>query len=107
MGPPAPGSGDAAPAVVTFPGQDTTVDSVGTLAIEVVAHDQDRIATVTMEISGASIAFPSDTVDDTVFDAVYTVALGSLRHRPFGFRVEAGNILGRDTVTDSVHVRLL
>jgi len=106
MGPPPPGSSDAAPAVTTFPGRDTTVDSLGVLAIEVVAHDQDRIVTVTLEISGAPIAFPPDTVDDTVFDAVYTVALGSLHHRPFGFRVEANNILGRDTVTDSVHVRL-
>ena len=82
------------------------MDSIGALSIEVVAHDQDRITTVTMEISGARIAFSPDTVNDTVFDAIYTVDLGPLRHQPFGFRVEASNLLGRDTVTDSVHVRL-
>ena len=107
LGPPPPGSSDGSPVVATFPGHDTTVDSIGVLAIEVVAHDRDRIATVTMDISGAPIAFPPDTVDNTVFDAVYRVALGPLRHQPFGFRVEANNIPGRDTVTDSVHVRLL
>jgi len=105
-GPAAPGTGGAAPAVTTFPDRDTTVDSIGLMPIEVIVHDQNRIFTVTLELSGVAIAFPADTVNDTAFDATYAIALGALRHRPFGFRVEAQDVLGRDTVTDSVHVRL-
>jgi hypothetical protein len=91
---------------MTFPGRDTTVDSIGLMIIEVIARDPARIDTVTLEISGASIAFPPDVVNDTVFDAVYTVPLGTLGHRPFSFRVTAGDVLGHDTVTDSIRVRL-
>ncbi len=105
-GPPPPGTSNAPPVVTTFPGRDTTVDSVGVMPIEVIVRDQNRIFTVTLEMSGASIAFPADTVNDTLFDAVYTVSLGALRHRPFSFRVAAGDVFGRDTVTDSVAVRL-
>ncbi len=94
------------PAITTIPGRDTTVDSIGLLNIEVIARDQNLIDTVTLQISGAQIAFPPDTVDDTVVDAVYTVALGQLHHKPFSFRVAAGDVLGHDTVTDSITVRL-
>ena len=76
------------------------------MRIEVIARDQTRIDTVTLEISGASIAFPPAVVNDTVFDAVYTVPLGALRHTPFSFRVAASDVLGHDTLTDSVNVRL-
>jgi hypothetical protein len=105
-GPKPGGPNESAPAVTTIPGRDTTVDSVGVLRIEVIAHDQARIDTVSLRISGAAIAFPPDTVNDTVFDALYTIPLGSLRHKPFSFRVAAGDVLGHDTVTDSVTVRL-
>lgn len=104
---PAPnGPSRSAPAITTFPGRDTTADSIGLLNIEVIARDQAVIDTIQLEFSGASIAFPPSVVNDTVFDAVYTVALGPLHHRPFSFRVAAGDVLGRDTVTDSISVRL-
>jgi len=64
------------------------------------------IATRARLISGAPIAFPASTVHDTVADLIYTVALGGLHHRPFSYRVAADDVLGRDTVTDSVTVRL-
>lgn len=94
------------PAVATFPGRDTTVDSIGLLNIEVKAHDASLIDTVTLLITGAPLAFPPQVVNDTAFDGVFTIALGALHHRPFSFRAFAGNILGRDTLTDSVTVRL-
>lgn len=105
-GPPPKGPSQAAPTITTFPGRDTTADSIGLLDIEVIALDPALIDTVTLEISGAPIAFPPAAVYDTAFDAVYTVALGQLHHKPFSFRVSAGNALGRDTVTDSITVRL-
>ena len=106
LGPPPPGSSDAPPVITTFPGRDTTADSIGLLNIEVIAQSRTLIDTVRLEISGAAIAFPPDVVHDTVYDAIFTVALGQLHHQPFSFRVSAGDILGRDTVTDSITVRL-
>jgi len=107
MGPAPQGPDLAPPAVATFPARDTTVDSVGLLQIAVVARDPALIDSVDLLISGAPLAFPADTaVDDTVFMAVYTIALGELHHRPFSFRVYAANVIGRDTLTDSVTVRL-
>lgn len=106
MGPKPNGPNESPPSITTIPGRDTTVDSIGVLNIEVIAHDQARIDTVTLQISGAPVAYPPDTVNDTVFDAVFTVPLGSLRHRAFSFRVAASDVLGRDTLTDSVNVRL-
>jgi hypothetical protein len=94
------------PAITTIPGRDTTVDSIGALTIEVIARDRTRIDTVTLQISGAPIAFPAVAVHDTVFDAVFTVPLAPLHHTPFSFRVEASDVLGHDTLTDSVNVRL-
>lgn len=105
-GPTPKGPDFSAPAVVTRPGQDTTVDSIGLLNIEVLAHDAALIDTVTLLISGAPFAFPASTVHDTVADLFYTVALGGLHHRSFSYRVAAGDVLGHDTVTDSVTVRL-
>jgi len=94
------------PAITTFPGRDTTVDSIGLLNIEVIARDPARIDTVSLLISGAAIAFPTSPVNDTMFDAIYSVALGTLGHKPFSFRVAASDVLGHDTVTDSIRVRL-
>lgn len=94
------------PSVTTVPGRDTTVDSIGVLYIEVIARDQTLIDTVAMQISGAPVSFLADTVHDTVFDALYPVALGSLHHRPFSFRVAVSDVLGHGTVTDSINVRL-
>jgi len=105
-GPKPTGPNVSPPTVTTIPGRDTTVDSTGVLYIEVVARDQARIDTVTLQISGAPISFMADTVRDTAFDALYPVALGSLHHKPFSFRVAASDVLGRGTVTDSINVRL-
>ena len=106
LGPPPPGSANAPPAVKTFPSKDTTVDSIGVMNIGVLARDQTKLFTVTLELSGARSGFPPDTVNDTLFVASYPVSLGALRHQPFSFRVQAVDVLGRDTVTDSVLVRL-
>jgi hypothetical protein len=105
-GPKPSGPSQSAPAIVTLPGRDTTVDSIGLMLIEVIVRDPVRIDTVALQISGASLAFPADTVNDTVFNATFPIALGPLRHQRFSFRVAAGDILGHDTLTDSVIVRL-
>ena len=94
------------PSVVTHPGRDTTVDSIGLLNIEVIARDADRIDTVALLLSGAPIAFPAETVRDTVADVVFTIALGALHHHAFSYRVAADDVLGHDTVTDSITVRV-
>jgi hypothetical protein len=104
-GPGSRGPDQSPPAITTFPVRDTTVDSIGLLNIEVIARDPSGIDTVTLEISGASLAFPTSEVNDTVFDALYTVALGPLRHKAFSFRVAASDLLGHAAVTDSISVR--
>lgn len=106
LGPKPKGPSESPPSITTIPGRDTTVDSIGSLKIEVIVRDQTRIDTVTVLFSGVPIAFPPNAVNDTVFDAVYTVALGPLHHTPFSFRVAASDLLGHDTLTDSVNVRL-
>lgn len=105
-GPTPPGPDRSPPAITTFPGRDTTVDSVGVFTIEVIAHDRNEIDTLALLVSGAGFAFPTDTVHDTVADVSYAISLGALRHQPFSFRVAAGDVLGHDTLTDSVNVRL-
>jgi len=105
-GPGPRGPGFAPPSVTTFPGRDTTVDSIGLLNIEVVAHDATQIDSVSLLISGAPIAFPADTTRDTLVDVLYAIPLGTLHHRPFSYRVAAADVLGHDTLTDSVTVRL-
>jgi len=105
-GPKSGGPDLSPPAITTFPGRDTTVDSIGLLRIEVIARDPSRVGTVTLRISGMPIAFPPVGVNDTVLDAIFTVTLGPPHHTPFSFRVEANDVLGHDTLTDSVTVRL-
>jgi hypothetical protein len=104
-GPRPHGPSESPPAITTIPGRDTSVDSVGLLMIEVTARDQVRIDTVAMLMSGAPFAFLAVPVNDTVFDGLFPVPLGSLHHKAFAFRVAAGDVLGRDTVTDSISVR--
>lgn len=104
---PNPGGPDLSPpSVITRPGRDTTVDSLGLLSIEVIARDATLLDTISLLVSGASIAFPPIEVRDTVADLIYTIALGGLHHRPFSYRAAATDVLGHDTVTDSVTVRL-
>lgn len=105
-GPGGKGPDETPPLVTTDPGRDTTVDSVGVLNIVVSVHDRTLIDTVALEIFGAPLAFPPQVVNDTVYTAIYQVGLGALNHQPFVFRVTAGDALGHDTTTDSVHVRL-
>ncbi len=100
------GADIAAPSVVVSPSQDTVVDSLGTLNIAVAAHDQSLIDSVVVLISGAPIAFPAVTVNDTVFYGSFPVPLGSLHHQPFSFSVVAADVLGHDTTTAVVHVRV-
>jgi hypothetical protein len=88
------------------PSRDTLVDSVGILNLDVAAHSPTLIDSVEVLIEGAALVFPAAHPLDTVFRALYPVPLGSLGHRPFSFAVTAADILGRDTTTASVTVRL-
>ena len=106
LGPKPNGPSESPPSITTIPARDTTVDSIGSLQILVNVHSQNRIDTVTVLLSGVSLAYPPNVVNDTVFEAAYTVSLGALHHAPFSFRVEANDVLGHDRLTDSVNVRL-
>ena len=105
-GPTPRGPGISPPSVVTHPGRDTTVDPAGLLDIEVIARDAARIDTINLLISGASITFPATSVRDTAIDLLYRIPLAAVGHQGFSFRVAAGDVLGHDTVTDIVTVRL-
>jgi hypothetical protein len=108
LSPPGPPRGPnlSAPSLVYHPGQDTVVDSLGTLRIEVTARDESFIDSVTVVLSGASLAFPAVHPADTVFHGFFSVPLASQRHQPFSFVVVAADILGHDTTTGSVTVRV-
>lgn len=105
-GPPRHGPDTMPPSLVYHPGQDTLVDSVGTLRIEVSAHDPSLIDSVTVLIEGAPITFTAVHPEDTTVLVFFPVPLGPLRHRPFSFAVVAADLLGHDTTTKSVNVRL-
>jgi hypothetical protein len=102
---PPPVQSEGPPSLIVHPAQDTTVDSIGSLNIEVTVHDQALIDSVEVLVQGASLAFPVNRPNDTTFHALYPVPLGPLRHQAFTFTVTAGNILGYDTTTASVTVR--
>ncbi len=97
----------SAPQVIVSPSQDTTVDSTGTLPIVVAVHDQALIDSVIVIFQGASQAYPASHPNDTLFQEIITVALGPLKHKTFSFWVNAANILGVDTTTSAVNVRVL
>lgn len=94
------------PQVVVHPSADTTVDSIGTLDIVVAVHDRTPIDSVAVIFQGAPLSIPTTAPHDTTFLALYQIALGSLHHQAFSFTVYAANILGYDTTTASVTVRL-
>jgi hypothetical protein len=94
------------PSLVFAPARDTLVDSIGILNILVSAHDQSFIDSVTILIQGAPLAFPAAHPGDTVFNGLFPVSLGPLRHRAFSFQVLAADELGHDVITQSVNVRL-
>ncbi len=96
----------SAPTLATVPSRDTLVDSIGILNIEVTAHSASLIDTVALTIEGAALAFPVANPMDTVFVGVFSIPLAGLRHQPFSFTATAGDILGHDTTTQSVTVRL-
>ena len=103
---PPPGVPSSAPVVATVPSRDTLVDSIGILNIEVTAHSASLIDSVALSIEGAALAFPAAHPMDTVFEGFFSIPLAGLRHQPFSFTVTAGDILGHDTTTQSVTVRL-
>jgi len=88
------------------PSRDTVVDSVGILNIDVAAHSQSLLDSVGVLIDGAPLAYPAAHPTDTVLHGLFSVPLGSLRHRPFSFMVTAADIMGHDTTSPSVTVRL-
>ncbi len=97
----------SAPQVTVSPAQDTTVDSLGTLAIVVAVHDQALIDSVAVLFQGASQAYHAAYPNDTLFQEIIQVALAPLKHRTFSFVVNAANILGVDTTTSAINVRVL
>lgn len=99
------GPGRGAPLITLAPAQDTTVDSIGTLGIDVRVHDQAYIDSVAIVFVGASQAYPTAFPNDTVFHVIIPVALAPLKHKTWSFSVSAANILGLDTTTSSVNVR--
>jgi hypothetical protein len=105
-GPPRTGPDTMPPSLAYSPAQDTLVDSIGILDIAVAAHDQTQIDSVAVLIQGAPITFTVAHPSDTVFFGIYPVPLASLRHQPFSYRVHAADVLGHDTTTQSVNVRL-
>ncbi len=100
------GNDVAAPVVSVSPSRDTVVDSIGTLHIVVAAHDRSLIDSVAVVLSGAGLAFPAVHPLDTVFTGSFPVPLASLHHQPFSFSVLAGDVLGHDTTTAVVNVRV-
>ena len=100
-----PGGLEAPPVLVVHPARDTTVDSIGTLNIDVSVSDQALISAVAISFVGAPLAFAPVTPYDTAVHVVYPVGLGALHHQPFSFVVSAANVLGYDTATASVNVR--
>lgn len=104
-GPPPQGPSSAL-SLVYVPSRDTLVDSVGILNIDVTAHCQSLIDSVALVLEGAPLAIPTAYPMDTVFHALYPVPLGSLHHQAFTFAVVAADIMGHDTTTPSVTVRL-
>jgi len=101
------GATQGAPLVLIDPAQDTTVDSLGTLDIVISVHDPAVIDSVAVIIQGASQMYASSYPNDTLFQETIAVALGPLKHQTFSFAVNAANILGLDTTTTSVNVRVL
>ncbi len=100
------GNDVAAPVVSVSPSRDTVVDSIGTLNIAVAAHDRSLIDSVVVVLSGAGLAFPAVHPLDTVFTGSFPVPLASLHHQPFSFSVLAGDVMGHDTTTAVVNVRV-
>ncbi len=103
-GPPPQGPDLTPPALTISPSRDTVVDSVGVLQIVVSAHDQSLIDSVAVLAQGAPNAFQPVFPRDTTVLVFWPVTLASLHHQPFTFQIVAGDVLGHDTVTQSVKV---
>jgi hypothetical protein len=95
-----------APVIVIDPAQDTTVDSLGTLEIAVAVHDPAIIDSVLVVLQGTAPPYYVFHPADTLFQAIITMALGPLKHTTFSYSVSAANLLGKDTTTQSVNVRV-
>jgi hypothetical protein len=92
------------PELVLRPGSDTTVDSLGLLQIVVTARDRSTIKSLRLDLIGINASFPPLTPNDTLYTAVFPIALGAFRRTAFRFVVRAADILDHETVTDTVTV---
>lgn len=92
------------PDLFVTPGADTTVDSVGTLPIVVTAWDPSAIKSLRLDLFGINAAFLPLVPNDTLYTAVFPIALGSFRRTSFRFVVRASDVLDHETVTDTVTV---
>jgi hypothetical protein len=86
------------------PARDTTVDSVGVLAIRLRATDRSAIRLAELRFLDAPFAFPALTPYDTLVEAQYPVALGQVKHQRFRYFARAVDNLDHETVTDTVTV---
>jgi hypothetical protein len=103
-GPGGSGPDVTGPSLVIRPGQDTTVDSTGTLNIRVIAADRSRIRELDLFLIGGAFGFPTLTPNDTVADVIYPVALQPYAGGSFQFYARAVDILDHETVSDTVTV---
>jgi len=103
---PAPGIGPdlEGPILILHPGQDTVVDSTGTLNVRVLAADRSKITSLNLVIIGGAFGFSPVAPNDTVATVVFPVPLAPLKHSTFGFRAEARDALNHETVTGTVTV---
>ena len=92
------------PDLFVTPYADTTVDSLGTLPIVVTAWDPSAIKSLRLDLIGINAAFLPLAPYDTLFTAVFPIALGSFRRTTFKFVVRASDVLDHETVTDTVTV---
>ncbi len=104
---PAPGVGPDVEGPILFilhPGQDTVVDSTGTLNVRVLAADRSPITSLNLVVVGGAFGFSPVAPNDTVVTAIFPVPLAPLKHSTFGLRAEARDALNHSTVTPTVTV---
>lgn len=92
------------PQIRLSPRRDTTVDSIGTLLISVLATDRSGIRLLDFRLLPPTFGFTPLAPLDTVFGAAYPIALGYFKHSTFRFYVYAQDILDHETITDTVVV---
>ena len=98
------GTDTSGPLVKLSPAHDTLVDSTGILLVHVGATDPSGIVSMTFTILPTLVTPPTVTGADTTLDALFPVALSGHKHSTFRYFVQAFDILGHETVTDTVAV---